>query len=1023
MRQLIKIITTISICLLFSAYVLAQQSGSIISGKVTDVEGEPLAGIKVSSDYDKDVTMTDKDGKYTLSLSLASERLLFSSLGYKSVYGKIAGAQLDMTLNRAESNDKDEIIYLGHSAQRKKDISGAISTVTGEELAKSPVANLSMALAGRLPGIFSNETNSELSRASTSINVRGASSVRGGQPIVVVDGMVIGHNTIETFDYITADEIETVTLLKDAASLAIYGIQGADGVLVITTKRGVQGKLKIGVKLDQTFQQMSTTPSFINSADYAKMRNQAAANDGLGSNYYFNDNQIAGFESGTDGNLYPNNNWRKEFMKDITSMQRVGVNLSGGGENVLYYSNVNMMHQDNFYNTDQTAYNPSNHYLWVNFRSNVDAKINKYLSASLRLAGNIKREKTPGGGFLGNIYPTLFQIPSSIYGPTTPEGGVVVTDKVQATPYGLINRSGFSRHTVTNIYAQFALNLDLGFWIKGLSMSGSYSYQTNSVNSLNTRQEYEKWIRKNDDTNLSFNKYGTDVDTPLRYEKASSMYYQLTYHGMMNYKRDFGKHQIGAMAYAYYQDLIKGDVTMPLLLPYMKIVSGAEVTYGFDNRYLLKLDMGYSGSEQYAPGNRFVFTPAVSATWTASNEAFLEDATWLSNLKVRAAYGKTATENSGLGRFSYLDNIVLGNGGTISSLGYLVTEAQVANPDIRPEISKKLNFGADIGLFDNLSLSFDYFKDKMDNMVIHSGGSLPAYQGVPLDYLPASNSGVFENKGYELTLAYTKDLNRDLSFSVGGSVLHAKNKVIKGGEAIKDDDYAYRKWQEGYSLGQEFGYLINKDNGSGFYNSREEIDRDNLQYEIGTPRIGDLRYKDLNNDGIINEKDKAPIGTGSLPRYYYSIFGQAKYKSFDFSVLFQGVGKYYTTFSGAGVFEYDLDGVFGSLHRNAWTQERYQNGETIDYPALSTQKNINHETNDFFLYNRSYLRLKNIEIGYTFPAKWSNAIFIENLRLSVSAQNLLTWDSMKSSDFGPEGGGYLSIPVYRFYNVKLNLSF
>lgn len=1023
-------------CLFLSVHVWAKQDGVVMSGQVTDTAGKPLTGVKVATVDGRNSTITNNSGAYTITISDGAKKLRFSTPGYRSQYADTSASSVNVSLKNAETFDLDETVYMGHSTQRKGDISGAVSTVTGEELAKSPVSNLSMALAGRLSGLFTQEGYSEPSRTNTAMYARGISSMRANQPVVIVDGMVISHNMLQTFDYITAEEIESVTLLKDAASLALYGIQGADGVLVITTKRGTQGDLKIGIRVDQTFQQMTTQPEFINSADYATLRNQAAYNDGLGKNYYYTDPQIENYRSGTNRDLYPNNNWRDMFLKDVSSMQRVGLDLSGGSDKVTYYTNVNFMHQGGFYNTNQDEYKSNNNFLWANIRSNVDVKINRYLSSSLRLAGNVKRERTPGGGFMESIYPSLFQIPSSIYGPVvstaidpqtgeaTPEsGGVIVTDKVQATPYGLINRSGYSRHTVTNIYAQFALNLDMSFITEGLSLSGSFAYQTNSVNSLTTLQSYERWIRTNDDPDkLSFKKYGDDINGNLTYGKSSSMYYQLHYQGMLNYKRDFGKHRVSGMAYMFFQDLATEAMSMPMLLPYKKLMSGFEATYNYDDRYLVKFDLGYSGSEQYSRDNRFVATPAASAAWVISNESFLKDVHWLSNLKIRASYGKTATERSGLGRYAYLDNIALIKGGLIGSLNNTVQETQVGSPNVRAEISEKMNVGLDLGLFDNFSLSVDVFNDKMDNMIIPGAAGMPSYQGIPLGYLPATNSGKFQNKGYEIGAHYSKAFNNDFRLSVGGSMTYAKNKVIASGESEKSSDYAYRKWQEGYSYGQEFGYLVDYSNGNAFYNNQKEIDENGLVYEKGEPRVGDLKYIDKNEDGIINEKDKSPIGTGAIPRCYYSFYAQAKYKSFDLSLLFQGVGEYSTTFSGAGIYEYDYDGVYGSLHQNAWTKERYQSGQRIDYPALSTQKNSNHEVNDFFLYNRSYLRLKNIEIGYTMPLKWAKAISAEKVRLSVSAQNLFTWDNMKSDDFGPEGG-YLSIPVYRFYNVKLILNF
>ena len=1005
-----------------------------VQGVVTDRNGNPLSGITVSSQSEKYLTKTEADGTYELTVYDDCDSLLFHSPGFQSRKAKVLAGTVDMVLWEAGTYDLDEIVYMGHTSQRRGEISGSVSSASGADLDHAPGSSLTMALGGRLPGLFTRETYSEPMRTTTTMYSRSITSMRANQPIAVVDGMVVSHDASTILNALTASEIESVTLLKDAASQAIYGIQGADGILVITTRRGMQGKLKVGVHLDQTFEQMSTKPYFISSAEYAQLRNQAAANDGLGENFYFSDEQIAGFQSGSNLNLYPNNNWRDMFLKDVSSMQRVGVDVSGGSEKVQFYTNMNIMHQGSFYETEQTDYDSDNNYMRVNFRSNVDVSLARYLTGSLRLFGDVRKERTGGGKFMDAVYPSLYRIPSTVYGPVTPRvidssagevldegGGVIVTDKVQETPYAMLNRMGYSQYTITNVYAKFALNLDMSFLTKGLSMTGSLAYHTNYWNALNATQTYERWIRSADMSTLSFEPYGTQNNGDLSYSKGSQMYYQLTYQGMINYNRQFGRHKVGAMAYAFYQDLSTEDTASPALLPYMRISSGFEASYNFDDRYLVKFDVGYSGSEQYARQNRFIATPAFSVAWVASNEAFLSKFSWLSYLKFRASYGKTATDRSGLGRYVYLDNITLGAGGPIQSLRYLVNEVQFANPEIGPEEVVKQNYGVDLSLFNDFSVSFDWFHEKMNNMVIGASG-IPTYQGIPLSSFPKVNDGIFWNKGYELSVDYTKTFKNGLTFSVGGSLLHARTKIVKSDESEKSQDYAYQKWQEGWPYGQEFGFLVDRSNGNGFFNTQEELDGCGLVYEIGTPRLGDLKYVDLNHDGYINEKDKAPIGYGALPEYYYSFFAKLGFKGFDFNVMFQGIGKYFTTMSGAGVWEYDYDGVFGSLHRNAWTKQRYEQGENITYPALSTKKNSNHEVNDFFLYDRSYLRLKTLEIGYTLPNKISKVISAENLRISISGENLFTWDNMKTDDFGPDKG-YMDVPIFRYYSIRLSMNF
>lgn len=933
-------------------------------------------------------------------------------------------------------NDSTQNVYLGYSIQKKSNLTGTVSTVTGEELGRSPMPNLSQALAGRLAGLYTVESYSEPSRAITALHVRGANSVWANQPLIVIDGIPYNYNSNQLFEYISASEIESVSLLKDASTQALYGIQGANGVLVIITKRGHIGKLKVNIKLDQTFEQTSTRLPFLSSGKYAQLRNEAGYNDGLGQYAFFTADEVQNFISGEDRELYPNNDWRKLNMKNISNMQRASVDVSGGNDRAQFFTNFNLMHQDGMWKTDQTKYNPNNNFIWANFRSNVDVKLNNYLSTSLNLSGNIKTEKTPGAdGFADKVYNRLYTVPSIVYGPVTPEitnavtgeitnvGGEVVVTSTEPNPaYAVLNRSGFAQHTTTNIYAQFTMKLDMSFIAQGLNLSGTFAYQTNSVNTLNTTQNYASFIRSADYDRLAFSKYGTQENTPLANGKGSLFYYNLNYKGILGYNRNFGKHNINAMAYVLYQNLTTSDTGSPLLLPYKRINSGFEAAYGYDHRYLLKFDLGYSGSEQYVSSNRFTAVPAVSAGWVISNESFLKNTGWLDLLKLRASYGKTANDQSQLGRYIYLDNITLGMGGFLGYLQYTVVQNQLANPYLTPEISVKQNYGIDLIVLGGLSVSVDVFRERMANMVSGGTSVTPGYQGVPLDNFPKINSGIFENKGYEISADYTKALDKDFSFNLGGWIAWTKNTIIRNDESERAGDYAYPIRQEGYSVGQEFGYLVDKHNGNGFFNSQWELEHSNLIYEIGTPRVGDLKYYDLNNDGVINDKDKAPIGTGSLPRYTYAFHAGIAYRNFDLNILFQGIADLWTINNGTGRNEFSYDGVYSEWHKSAWTVDRYALSEKINYPALSTQKNSNHEANDFFLEDRSYLRLKNLEISYTFPECVSNVINAGKIKLYVSGQNLFTWHHLKTNEYGPEGN-YLSVPVYRFYNIGLSVKF
>ncbi|MCF0071861.1 SusC/RagA family TonB-linked outer membrane protein [Dyadobacter sp. CY261] len=1027
-------IIPVLVYLVAALQVHAQEVAGTATGVVRNEFGQPLAGVTILSENGRNGTATNIKGEFTMTVDDGSNALVFSLYGYGNQKVAVSDKpEMEVRL-KWDAHKNDEVVQLGYTSQLRSELSGAVSTVNGEELEKSPVANLTQTLAGRLSGLTTQEAFSELSRATTNLSVRGLSAARTNGPLVIIDGIMNAYNSNQTMEYITANEIESITVLKDASAQALYGIQGANGLLVITTKRGRRGPLQIKTRFDQSMQEVTTKPAFYNAAEYAEMRNQAALNDGLGANYLFSPQQIDGYRSGQNPDLYPNNNWYKRYLKDFATMQRASVNVTGGNDKVQFFSNINFMHQGGYFRTDQTRYDPNANNIWVNYRSNIDMSLNRYLKAFIRLAGNVKRERTPAGASNEAVYASIFQIPPTVYGPVTPStmspsgeildpgGKVITTERVESPTYGMLNRTGYTRHTVTNIVSQFGLALDMGFLTKGLNLTGTLAYQTNSVGSLSTKQDYERWVQTGDSA-LTFTKKGAQNDTPLAYSKGHSYYYHLTYNVAMNYKRDFGRHRVGAMGYMFYQNLTKADNSSPGLLPYNRISSGFEASYGFDNRYLVKFDVGYSGSEQYARNVRYTTTPAVSAAWVISNEAFLNSNAFLTNLKLRASYGKTANDQSGLMRFAYLDNVTVKGGGPIGSLQYLVEEGQVGNPAIRAEISKKQNFGIDLGLFNAISLSVDVFKERTDNMVVGALSTIPLYQGIPLENYPKINAGIFENKGVDINLGYAKMFTKDFSVRAGLMLSYAKNKIISWNEARKTEDYVYRKWEEGYAFGQMFGYQVDYSNGNGFFNSQQEIDASNLEYSFGTPRPGDLRYQDLNSDGKIDERDKAPVGTGIVPTVIYGISAGVTYKNFDLSVLFQGVGNYSMMYGGTGVFETDYDGVFGDLHRNAWTPERYAAGGKITSPALSLARTVNHEASDYYLYDRSYVRLKNVELSYTLPLAMSKVIRADKVRLLVSGQNLITWDKMKSGDFGPEGAGYLAFPAYRVYNAGISMTF
>lgn len=1062
MRTMIKrydILKALGTVLLLTSVCLgagAQQTGKQqeaalkVEGTVTDRFGNPLHGALVISSNGTNAIVTDFHGAFEVMVTDRSGGIEVSHPGFETQQVDIGTENGSLRIALGEDSfDRDLPIDLGFSTFRKEEISGSVSTVGGSELARSPVQTTREALTGRLPGLYTYEASSEPGGADTQMWLRGATTARKNQPVLILDGIVFDYAQNVILDMITPTEIEAVTVLKDAASQAIYGIQGGDGVIVVTTKRGRPGKLEVKVTADMRAQQVITVPTLYSSAAYAEMRNQAFRNDNRGP-LPFKDADIEQFRLGADREHYPENIWYDMFFRKISLVQRAGVDIYGGSENITYYSNVNFMHQGSHFETDKNNSYNSNFQLYrVNFRSNVDLKINKFLSADLKLAGNIKRDNTPTTS-QSAVYGLLFDLPPTTYGPVTPRvtrpdpsnpgseivdpgGQVVVLNSVNESAYSKLNSVGYGKSTYANVYSQVGIKLDMGFLARGLELSGSVGYRTESNNMLNNTRSYERWVREGSFDELEFRNKDNNVDGTLRQSKTTHLMHLLNYRGMLNYNNSFGRHHVGAVAYMYFQQLTKSETSnsdRTLNLPYARANTGFEVSYNFDNRYLLRLDAGYSGSEQYARKHRFVWTPAFSAAWVLSNEKFMKNAGWLSMLKFRGSYGVTATDRSGLARFSYMDNVK--NENSPGWLEWSVKELSFGNIDLHAERIRKTNLGLDLGLFNQLNVSVDLFREHTTDMAIPSDASIPDYYGYPLSddpnktMFPMINGGEFRNEGWEVTVDYRKTIDRDWSFGAGGWVSYTRNKYIFSGELSAGDGYVYPYRKDGFPIGQEFGYQVDYNYGAGNGMFNTAVERDAIVYgDMAKQRVGDLVYRDRNDDGIVDKKDQVPLGDGAIPSTVYAFYGDLRWRGLEFSVMFQGVGRWERIMSGKGIYEGDStnDGIYSALHANAWTWDRYTNDEPITYPALSTSASSSQQPSDFFVYNRAYLRLKNLEIAYNLPQKWLRKAKIDNVRVALSGQNLWTWDKLKTKDFGPEGGGYAAFPVMRVYNLGVTLQF
>lgn len=730
------------------------------------------------------------------------------------------------------------------------------------------------------------------------------------------------------------------------------------------------------------------------------------------------------------------------YLKSNTPQTRANANISGGTDFVNYFVNVGYIHQGGNLNTespDYLGYDPQCYMNRLSLRSNLDFHITKNLTASLNIASYAENVNMPAVGDLYRgdqswmitdlIYQCQTILPISP-GPTTDSrfgvesGGIVGYNYLDRSAFEIINRRGFHTNKRKNLNTQFSVNWDLSELVtKGLSINGMAAYDTYNIGVLEGRKKEQVYnVRVDyDSETLSYSSNGDKIE-PLTMTSSRLSNYQIYVQGSINYARTFGKHNVTAMATAY-RRFWEGTSAN---IPYNVLGTAARATYSFDDRYLVEGNLGYNGSEQFAPSKRFGLFPSGSIGWIASNESFLKGNKYLTWLKFRASYGLVGNDSMGGLRFLYQDDnqIQSGNGFVQGLGGKIVKEGLIGNKNITWELSKKMNLGVEIGLFKDFRINVDYFTEKRDQILLRRR-TVPSFQGVSSDYIPRVNMGKVDNHGVDVEVSYSHTFNRDFSISSRVNFGFNDNTVIELDEPMRSEEYAYQYHEEGFRLGQEFGYLIDWNSpGNGYFTSQDEIDN-YYPYEFGgKPRVGDFVYKDVNGDGVIDQKDLSPIGySTTVPGLNYGISLGLNFKGIDFNVLFSGLGRYSKYYSGQGVVEWTKQGTYFDWTRNGWTEERYKNGEKITYPAISTSQTVSHTENDFFIQNRSFLRLKNIELGYTLPERFLSKVGVKALRVYVSGQNLFVWDNLRITHIDPEQNNSYGYPITKNVTLGLNINF
>lgn len=1031
---------------------LAQQSGKTITGKVLDENNQPMPGVTIIVDGTTNGTMTGSDGTFTLGGVPSGATVIVSCIGYTNQVLPEGKSNYVVSLV-PDSEMLEETVVVAFGQQKKLSVTGAISTVASADLRKTTSTRLDNALAGRVTGLTSMQSGGgQPGVDGATMYLRGAATTNGKSPLILVDG--VERDNIRTIDM---NEVESISVLKDASATALYGVQGANGVILIQTRKGQKGKAQLNISVDQSWTSFTKEPSRLHSWEYCELRNEALMNDSQAPE--FSEETIAKFRNpllGLDPSspdydnqvairkaVYCDNDYYRMYLKSNTPQTRANANISGGTDFVNYFVNVGYIHQGGNLNTespDYLGYDPQCYMNRLSLRSNLDFHITKNLTASLNIASYAENVNMPAVGDLYRgdqswmitdiIYQSQTILPISPGPVTDPRfggvsDGVVGYNYLDRSAYEIINRRGFHTNKRKNLNTQFSVNWDLGELVtKGLSVNGMAAYDTYNIGVLEGRKKEQVYnVRVDyDSETLSYSSSNADKIEPLTMTSSRLSNYQIYVQGSINYARTFGKHNVTAMATAYrrFWEGTSADI------PYNVLGTAARATYSFDDRYLVEGNLGYNGSEQFAPSKRFGLFPSGSIGWIASNESFLKGNKYLTWLKFRASYGLVGNDSMGGLRFLYQDDnkIQSGNGFVQGLGGKIVKEGLIGNKRITWELSKKMNLGIEIGLFKDFRINVDYFTEKRDQILLKRR-TVPSFQGVSSDYIPRVNMGKVDNHGVDVEVSYSHTFNKDFSISSRVNFGFNDNTAIELDEPMRSEEYAYQYHEEGFRLGQEFGYLIDWDSpGNGYFTSQDEIDSYYPYGFGGKPRVGDFVYKDVNGDGVIDQKDLSPIGySTTVPGLNYGISLGLNFKGIDFNVLFSGLGRYSKYYSGQGVVEWTKQGTYFDWTRNGWTEERYKNGEKITYPAISTTKTVSHTENDFFIQNRSFLRLKNIELGYTLPERFLSKVGVKALRVYVSGQNLFVWDNLRITHVDPEQNNSYGYPITKNVTLGLNINF
>lgn len=987
-----------------------------VSGKIVDTDGAPMVGVTVTiKSKPQKGSASNADGDFLISAA-PGDILVFSFIGFNTK--EIPVKELDghrTVVLEPDTQSLEEVVVVGYGVQKKVSVVGAVNTVNMKEFKSVPAPSISQALVGKIPGLVSRQVSGEPGQDQAYLYIRGLSTWGDNTPIVIVDGIERDLNSLNM------PEVESITFLKDATATAVYGIRGANGVVIITTRKGEVGAPVVTLRSEFACLSGMRFPDFINSGEFAELWNEARVNDNKAPTY--KPEEILKYYDGSDPYNYPNINWMDEILRKNTFQTIHNINISGGTEKVRYFVNLGYTMQDGLFKRDPDfEYNTNVRMHRYNLRSNVDIQLAPSLVAGVGL-GIISRQQMHPGYDTGTIFGAAADYAPNKIPMRNPDGSFSASIFNNATnPYMQATHGGYTTELTNNTQGTFSLNWDLSslvtqglnwvntfsfdqyVWGRNRRLKGVTSKEYIGINSYG-EEEYKVWFEK----------------APEIYEEYSGNTRALRFFSQLNYNRSFGKHNVAGMLMFNIGEsinLLAGSGTNALPSRVMGL-SGRAV-YDYSNRYILEFSFGYNGSENFAPGRRFGFFPGVALGWNIAQENFWKVAP-ISTLKIRGSMGKVGNDRTGSDRFAYLSTTGSAGGFLMGSymnptLGY--AEGRIGGAKaITWEEATKYNLGLDFGMFDNrLSLNVDLFKEDRTGLLVQRTESIPKVSGFQTSQLPYANIGKSQNKGIEAMFEAKNTTSKGLFYSFRGNFSFSRSLCVDRDEPADIPEYQSFR---GHSLGLSKALIA-----LGFFEDQKDIDNSPRQ-DFGPVRPGDVKYRDVNGDGIVDNQDEVLLGYPQVPEISYGFGFTLAYKGFDLSLYFTGAARSTCFFYGPTVYPF-IWGNEANVQREFYEHRWRLNADNskAKYPAVTSgPNNNNNRISTLYMRDASYLRLKNAEIGYSLPERWLRKIRFSKCRIFVNGIDLLLFDDLEITDPESNNGNMLSYPKQRTINAGFEITF